>query len=109
MAVARYHQLLAVALKGIEGVLELFLRRFLGGEEVEVVQEQRVALAKVLAESAQVAHAHRLDESIRELLCCDETHAPIGPVLAQAHIDSFQQMRFASAYGPVNDKRVGPV
>jgi len=63
MAVAGQHDLSAIGQQGVEGVQELFLRGTLGGQEVQVVDEQGVALAELPAKRGQFAEAHRLHKS----------------------------------------------
>ena len=78
MAVAGQHHLPAVGQQRVERVQELLLGRTLAGQEVEVIQQQRVALAELLAEDAELAQPHRLHEAVGEVLAGDIGDAPVG-------------------------------
>ena len=77
------------------------------GEEVQVVDEQGVALAEVLAEGAQLAQPHGLDEAVGEVLAGEIADAPVGVGTAQAGVDALEQVRLAGANGAVQHQRVG--
>ena len=45
MTVACHHHLLAIGLESVEGVQELLLRRLLGRQAIQVIDQQGIALA----------------------------------------------------------------
>ena len=65
--IAGHHDLLAVAVQRVEGVEEFFLRRFLAGDELNVVDQQHVDRAILVAEGRGVLGANGVDEFVGEL------------------------------------------
>jgi hypothetical protein len=109
VAVAGQHDRPAVRLEGVKGVQELLLRGSLGGQEVQIVQEEGVAAAKVLAEAGQLAQPHRLDEAVGEVLARDEADEPVRPGPAEPDVDPLQQVRLAGPDRAVQHQRAGPL
>ena len=87
---------------------ELLLRRLLAGQEVQVVQQQGVALAELLAEAGQLAECRiAWTKRLVNSSAVTKHDAPVGAALAQADVDAFEQVRLAGADRAVEDQRVG--
>src|SRR5438132_6134066 len=86
---------------------EFFLRGLLAREEMHVVDEQGIAFSERFAESPQLTEAHGRQESIGEIFSGDKPNLPIRMSLAQADIDSFEQMSLARPHRPVKHQGIG--
>ena len=107
MAIAGQHHLPAVGQQGVEGVQELFLGGPLAGQEVQVVHQQGVALAELLAESAQLAQCMACTKRLVNSSAVTKQTRQSGMALAQPGVDAFQQVRLAGADRAVQHQRVG--
>src|SRR5947208_16693253 len=74
---------------------------------MNVVDEQGITFSVRFAESAQLTEPHRRRKSVREILRRDEPDLPIGMSLAQADVDSFEQMALARTHRTMKDERIG--
>ena len=107
--VARDDDLLARLVEGVERVEELFLRLRLAREEVDVVDEEQVALLAVArAEVVHLLVLQRLDELVHEALGADVDDARARPLLADAVRDGVDQVRLAEAGAAADEERVVP-
>ena len=107
MAIAGHDELAAVREQGVEGVQELFLRRLLTRQEVQVIDQQGVALAEVPAERGQLAGTHRLHEAVGEILSGDVDDARLRAGATKAGVDAFKEVRLACADRTVQDEGIG--
>ena len=105
-AVARDHDLLLRIVQGIEDVEELLLRAVLAGDELDVVHEQDVDGAVLLAEGGQSVEAdgvdHLVDEAVRGDV--DEVQVPVAGLDVVA--DGMHEVRLAEAHPAVEEQRV---
>ena len=74
---------------------------------MDVVEEQRAAVAELPPKPALFVEPGRLHEPCRELFRRDETRAQIGVLPTEPGVYSFEQMRLAGADGTMNHERVG--
>ena len=74
---------------------------------MQIVHQQRIAFAELLAKARQLVQPHRLHEAIGEVLAGQIENAPVGMSAAQAGVDALQQMRLAGADRTVQHNRVG--
>ena len=90
----------------VEGVEELFLRPFLAGEELDVVEQQRVDGAIAIAELLHPVVADRGDQLGDERVGrhVDDLHARVR--VADLLADRLDQMRLAEAGAAVDEERV---
>ena len=78
MAIARQHHGALARHQRIERVQEFFLRGFFLGEEADVVHQEGIAFAELLAKAAQLVLVHRRHEAVGEILRGQEEDAAIG-------------------------------
>ena len=69
--VAGDHDLLHGLVQRVEGVEELFLGAFLLRQELDVVDQQHVHVAELVAEAGHLVVAQRVDHLVGELLAGD--------------------------------------
>ena len=74
-AVARNDELLALGVERVEDVEQLFLRALLAGDELHVVEQQRVGLAIARAPTIDGALLQRRDQLVDEQLRGNARHA----------------------------------
>ncbi|MNP61440.1 hypothetical protein D3C76_1566220 [compost metagenome] len=60
--------MLALFMQGVECMEEFLLRRFFAGQELNIVNEQDVHVAVLVAEAFPAVVTDRVDEFIREFL-----------------------------------------
>ena len=82
--VAGDDDLLHALVQRVEGVEELFLRALLAGEELDVVDEQHVDVAELVAEAGHLVVADRVDHLVGELFAGDVADGGMG--LAALHV-----------------------
>ena len=92
--------------QGVEGVEELVLRGPLGGQEVDVVDDQAAGAPEPVAEAAERAGAHRLEEAVGERLGGELDHVEARVRAPQGVADPFEQVRLAQPDAAVDDQRV---
>ena len=105
-AVAGDHDLLHALVQRVEGVEELLLGALLAGQELDVVDEQHVHVAELVAEAGHLVVAHGVDHLVGELLARDVADG--GLRLAALHVvaDGMHQVGFAHADAAIDEERV---
>ena len=110
-AVKRYHNLLVVLEKGIKGVEKFFLRLFFTCYKMDIVYQQHVNIAELIAEIVNSAEPQlTLLQCLYKLIC--EILAPyilnffIGEVFLYLVFYSQHKVGFTHARGSVNNKGV---
>jgi len=106
MAVAGDHYLRPLREQGVEGVQELFLRGRLFREEMQIVQHQQVAFAKLASKRGELALMHGGEEAIGELFRRSKRTAHLRMAIAHAGVNAFQQVRFSRTDWAVQDEGV---
>jgi hypothetical protein len=91
----------AVALQRLQRVQKLLLRRRLPGEEVQIVDEQGIAIAELPAKRRLLPRMDRAEEAVREVLRRQVQDAGVGPLFAQLGVDPLEQMRLAESHRSV--------
>src|SRR5579871_228525 len=91
----------------VECVQEFLLRSSLADQEIQIIDQQAVALSEVFAKSSELPEAHRLHEPVGKILGRYITNAPVRLPFPQTGIYAFQEMRLASTNGAMHDQRVG--
>ena len=104
--VAGEDDLPASLVERVEGVEELFLHRLLALEEVDVVHEEEVGLAKAAAEIGGRAILNCGDELVGELLGADEGDAGVGLSFEDVVPDRLHQVGLAESGVAVDEEGV---
>ena len=104
--VAGKHDLLVRVEKGVEGVEELVLHPFFAAEELDVVDEQHIDLAVLLAKLRHGAVLDGLDEIVGELFAGDVADPADLAVAGRRVADGLHQVRLAQAHAAVDEQRV---
>src|SRR5205085_11449425 len=104
--VAGEHDLPASFVEGGEGVEELLLGRLLPLEELHIVNEQEVGLAKAPPELMGRSVLDRADELVGELFRADECDASVGLPSEQLVSDCLHQVRLTDPGIAVDEKRI---
>ena len=104
--VAGQHDLLASGVQRVEGVEKLLLRRFLAGNELDVVDQQHVGFPVFLAELLGGVVAHRGDDLVGELFTIHVDDVEIGMVFLDLDLNGVEQVGLAQAGRPVDEQRV---
>ena len=92
--------------QGVEGVEELLLRTSFVGEELDIVDQQkiqRVVVALELVEGFLLVGAHHVGNV---LLGVDVANARLGPMLRDLVADRLHQVRLAEAHSAVDEQGV---
>ena len=92
--------------QGVERVKELFLRRVLASDELDIVDHQDVDRTKELLERNHVLVAKGLDKPVHELLRRKVNDVQSGRSLAQFPGNCLHQVRLAQANAAVEKERV---
>ena len=105
-AVGGDDDLLVALVQRVEGVEELVLGALLAGEELDVVDEQHVDAAVLVAEAGHLLVAHVGDHLVGELLARDVADG--GLRLAALHLvaDGVHEVGLAEADAAVEEERV---
>ncbi len=98
--------LLGVAVEGVEGVEELFLGFFLAGEELDVVDEEDVDGAVLVAEAGHLVEARGVGEVVDELLAGDVADGGVGLEAFYLVADGVHEVGLAHADAAVEEERV---
>src|SRR5207302_6021523 len=99
--------LFACFVEGVEGVEELLHRLLLVAEELDVIEQEDVALLAVA--SAKLRHAvllERVDEIVGERLAREIDDVAIGVLLESMVADRVHQVRLAQTHAAVEEERV---
>ena len=105
-AVAGDHDLLHGLVQRVEGVEELFLGAFLLGQELDVVHQQHVHVAELVAEADHLVVAQRVDHLVGELLAGDVADGRLGLPALDLVADGLHQVGLAHADAAVEEERV---
>ncbi len=105
-AVGGEDDLLGVAVKGVEGVEELFLGFFLAGEELDVVDEEDVDGAVLVAEAGHLVEAGGVGEVVDELFAADVADGGVGLEALYLVADGVHEVGFAHADAAVEEEGV---
>ena len=90
----------------VEGVEELLLRALLAGEELDVVDEQHVDVAELVAEAGHLVVADGVDHLVGELLTGDVADGGVGLTALHVVADGVHQVGLAHADAAVEEERV---
>src|SRR5438105_13535742 len=85
---------------------EFFLRSSFGSQEIEVIDQQAIALTEILAKGAQLTIAHCLNKAVGKVFCRHVTRASVRLLLAQTNVNALEKVGLATANGPVQHERV---
>ena len=105
-AIGGQHELAAEVVQRVEGVEELLLGLGLGGEELDVVDEQDVGVAVAALEAVHVAALQGGEELVGERLDRRVADAEAAAVGEDVVADRVQQVGLADAGRPVDEERV---
>src|SRR5208282_3633162 len=101
------NDLMPLGVKRVESMEEFFLGALASGQELHVVEDQRIDPAKFLAELAHLVAAQRIDHLVHENFGRHEQHFPrpvaTGPDMVP---DCGHQVGLAQAHPAINEKRV---
>ena len=105
-AVGADDDLLLGVVQGVEDVEELLLGAVLAGDELDVVDEEHVHLAVLLAEGGQAVEADRVDHLVDEAIGGDV--AEVQALLAGLDVvpDGVHEVGLAEAHPAVDEERV---
>jgi len=98
--------LLACTVEGVVGVEELLLQALPVLDELDVVDEQDVALPVLALERQGGLGADRVDEVVEEVLRGDVADPHLGVVRVDVVADGVQEVGLAEAGRPVDEERV---
>ena len=104
--VGRDHDLPVLVDQRVEGMEELFLRRVLAANELDVVDHQHVDRAELLFERHRVLEAQGPDELVHELFGGKIDHLALRRVRADVPGDRMHQMRLAETDAAVEKQRI---
>ena len=85
---------------------EFFLRGFLAGDELNIVDEERIGLAVFFAEARGCTGANGLNQLVCKLVTLDVNDVFIREVLFQLVADGIEQVGFSQTGIAVDEKRV---
>ena len=105
-AVAGDDDLLHRLVQRVEGMEELLLGALLLREELDVVDEQHVDVAKLVAEAGHLVVAQRVDHLVGELLAGDIADGGLRLAALDLVADGLHQMGLAHADAAVEEERV---
>ena len=106
MAVGGQHDLLGALVERVEGVEELLLEALLAFHELDVVDQQDVAVAVAALEDHLAVVADGVDEVVHEGLGRDVADAHAGEVLHPVVADGVQEVGLPQAGVAVDEQRV---
>ncbi len=104
--VAGDHDLLHGLVQRVEGVEELFLGAFLLGQELDVVHQQHVHVAELVAEADHLVVTQRVDHLVGELLAGDVADGRLGLAALDLVTDGLHQVGLAHADAAIQEERV---
>ena len=100
MAVGGQHDLFGAFVEGVEGVEELLLQAFLAFHELNVVDQEYVAVPVATLEDHLAVVADGVDEVVHEGLCRDIANAHAGEVVHPVMTDGMEQMGLPQPQSP---------
>src|SRR6202012_3465692 len=98
--------LFVVLVQGVEGVEELVLRALLGSEELNVIDEQHIHAAVLVAEAGHLLVAYVGDHLVGELLARDVADGRLRLTALYLVPDSVHEVRLAETDATVEEERV---
>ena len=105
-AVRGEDELLAGVVERVEGVEKLLLELLFALDDLDVVNEQHVALAVTALESRHRNRPDRLDELVEKRFCRYVTDLVTGEVLRDVVADRLKEVGLAEP-GPADDEQAG--
>ena len=105
-AVGGHDDLLTGLMKGIEGVEELLLRGGLAGDELNIVDEEHVAIAVLIPELVHGLTGEGVDHLVGEILALDVDHADVADFLLQLVGNGVKQVSFTQTAGAVDEEGI---
>ena len=93
-------------MEGVEGVEELLLGGGLARDEVDIVDEQNVAGAVLVAELGHGLAGHGVDHLVGEVLALDVDDPHVGDLLLQLVGDGVEQVGLTQTAGAVDEERI---
>src|SRR5271166_5526581 len=105
-AVAGDNDLLHRLVQGVEGVEEFFLGALFAGEELDVVDEQDVDVAELVAERRHLVVAQRVDHVVGELLAGGVADGGLRQAALDLVSDGLHEVSLAHADAAVEEQRV---
>jgi len=90
--VAGDHDLLHRFVQRVEGVEEFFLGPFFLGEELDVIHQQHIDIAELVAEAGHLVVAQRVDHLVGELLAGDIADGRLREALLDLVPDGLHQV-----------------
>src|SRR5207244_2397064 len=103
-AIAGDHDLLHGVMQRVEGVEKLFLSALLLGQELDVIHQQHVHIAELIAETDHLVVAQRIDHLVGELLAAQI--ADVGLRRAPLHFvaTGLHQVGFAHSHAAIEEQ-----
>ena len=105
-AVAGDHDLPHALVQGVEGVEELFLGALLVHQELDVVDQQDIHVAILVAEAGHLAVAQRVDHVVGEALAGDVADGLFRRPQLDLVADGLHQVGLAHADAAIQEQRV---
>ena len=93
-------------MESVEGVEELFLGSLLLRKELDVVNEQQIDRAKLVAKAGHFVVAQRIDHFVGKFFAGDIADGALRLALFYLVADGMHEMRLAHADTTVNEERV---
>ena len=104
--VGRQHNLAAGFIEGVEGVEEFILHLFLAGHKLHIVHQQQIGAAVLGPELTAPARPDQFDKLVDKIVSLDVNDFGAGIVPADNVGDGVQEVGFAEAGVPIDQKRV---
>src|SRR6185437_8516788 len=104
--VAGDHDLLHGLVQRVEGVEELLLGALLLGQELDIVNEQDIHVAKLVAEDGRLVVAQRIDHLVGELLARQVADGHLRLAALDLMPDGLHEMSLAHADSAIEEERV---
>ena len=93
-------------MQSIEGMKELFLSALFLGEELNIIDEQYVDIAELIAEAGHLVIAQRVDHFVGELLAGEIANRSLRLVLLHHVPDRLHQVSFTHTDSSIKEERV---
>src|SRR5581483_11839310 len=104
--IARKDDLFVTIVQSVKSMKELFLRAFLAGKELDVIDQQHVRLTVTFAEFDERAVLNRVDEIVRKSFARNIDDLHVFAAADDVLTDRVHEVRFAETDAAVNEKRV---
>ncbi len=93
-------------MQGVEGVEELFLGALFLGKELNVVDQQHVHIAELVAEAGHLVVAQRVDHLVGELLAGYVADGGLGLLPLDFVADGLHQVGLPHSHATIKEERV---